>query len=107
MAALARPKATDPRFCERFEIYLCGLELANAFGELCDAKELEDRFIANMALKKQLYGDEYPVDQDLIDALSYGMKEVSGIALGIDRLVMAATNADTINDVIAAEIPVK
>ncbi|MGM0421755.1 MAG: EF-P lysine aminoacylase EpmA [Pseudomonadota bacterium] len=107
MAALARPKASDPRFCERFEIYLCGLELANAFGELCDAQELEDRFINNMAIKRQLYGDDYPVDIELIEALSFGMDNTSGIALGIDRLVMAATDATTINDIIAAEIPVK
>ena len=100
MASLSRPKASDPRFAERFEVYICGLELANAFGELCDAGEQKQRFEKNMALKKEIYGDDYPVDYELIEALEHGMKDVSGIALGVDRLVMLATNADKISDVL-------
>lgn len=100
MASLSRQKESDPRFCERFEVYVCGLELANAFGELCDATEQEKRFVENMAEKKRLYGDDYPIDTDLVDALKHSMKDVSGIALGIDRLVMLATNAKTIDDVL-------
>ena len=104
MASLSRPKESDPRFCERFEIYICGLELANAFGELCDPVEQETRFVQNMAEKKRLYGDDYPVDYDLIDALKHGLEDVSGIALGVDRLVMLATGANTINDVMSEPV---
>jgi lysyl-tRNA synthetase class 2 len=104
MASLSRPKQSDPRFCERFEIYICGLELANAFGELCDAGEQKRRFAKNMAEKKRLYGDDYPIDHELIEALSHGMDDVSGIALGVDRLVMLATGADHINDIISEPV---
>ena len=104
MAALSRAKTSDPRFCERFEVYVCGLELANAFGELTDAHEQEKRFIDNMAEKRRLYGDDYPIDEELIAALNHGMSDVSGIALGIDRLVMLAVGADHISDVLAAPV---
>lgn len=100
MASLSRPKASDPRFCERFEVYICGLELANAFGELCDPDVQLKRFEKNMALKKDLYGDDYPIDYELITALEHGMQDVSGIALGVDRLVMLAANAENISDVL-------
>ncbi|MCB1531321.1 MAG: EF-P lysine aminoacylase GenX [Alphaproteobacteria bacterium] len=96
MAALSRKKTDDPRFAERFELYVCGIELANAFSELTDAAEQRARFEAEMALKKQLYGQNYPVDEDFLKALEYGMPESGGIALGIDRLVMLATGAEDI-----------
>lgn len=104
MAALSRAKPDDPRFAERFEIYLCGVELANAFAELTDAKEQRRRFEADMDLKEKLYGERYPIDEDFLAALEHGMPEASGIALGIDRLVMLATGASHIHDVLA--IPV-
>ena len=99
-AALARPKADDPRLAERFELYICGYELANAFGELTDADEQERRFEADMAMKEKLYGERYPIDADFIAALRHGMPESSGIALGFDRLVMLCAGTDNIEDVL-------
>jgi len=104
MAALSRPKAADPRFAERFELYVAGLEIANAFGELTDAAEQRRRFEADMAFKRARYGYDYPIDQDFLAALAHGMPEASGIALGFDRLVMLATGAERIEDVIWAPV---
>lgn len=103
MASLSRKKTNNPKYAERFELYICGIELANAFSELTDAKEQLARFCAEMALKKQLYGYQYPIDDDFICALEYGLPPSSGIALGLDRLVMLASGADHINQVIWAE----
>lgn len=100
MASLARRKADDPRFAERFELYMCGVEIANAFGELTDAKEQALRFEEELAAKEKLYGDTYPVDTDFIEALEFGMPESSGIALGIDRLAMLAVGTDQIEDIL-------
>jgi elongation factor P--(R)-beta-lysine ligase len=98
-AALARRKAGSQKLAERFELYACGVELANAFGELTDAAEQKRRFEADMALKQAIYGEIYPIDADFLDALSH-MPEASGAALGFDRLVMLATGADHIDQVI-------
>lgn len=98
-AALARPSATDPRVAERFELYCCGVELANAFGELTDPAEQRRRFIAEMDEKERVYGERYPLDEDFLAALAV-MPEASGSALGFDRLVMLATGAARIEDVI-------
>ncbi|MGZ3694437.1 MAG: EF-P lysine aminoacylase EpmA [Bdellovibrionota bacterium] len=100
MAALARPKASNPRLAERFEVYVCGLELANAFGELTDAAIQRARFEADMAKKQNLYGERYPIDEDFLAALEEGLPESSGIALGVDRLVMLCTGAEHIDDVL-------
>ena len=97
-AALARSKPTDPRFAERFELYVCGVELANAFGELTDPDEQRRRFEADMAEKMRIYGESYPVDEDFLAALSQ-MPPASGIALGLDRLVMLATGATSVDEV--------
>jgi lysyl-tRNA synthetase class 2 len=97
-AALARLSVSDPRVAERFELYACGVELANAFGELTDAAEQRRRFEADMALKQRLYGESYPIDEDFLDALAH-MPQASGAALGLDRLVMLACGADRIEDV--------
>ena len=97
-AALARLSASDPRVAERFELYACGVELANAFGELTDAAEQRRRFQEDMALKQELYGESYPIDEDFLAAISI-MPEASGAALGLDRLVMLACGADRIEDV--------
>ena len=94
MAALARRSPTDPRLAERFEVYACGLELANAFGELTDAAEQRRRFAADQAKKHALYGETYPIDEDFLDALEHGLPPCAGIALGFDRLVMLATGAE-------------
>jgi lysyl-tRNA synthetase class 2 len=104
MAALARGKASDPRLCERFELYCCGLELANAFGELTDAAEQRRRFAADQAKKQALYGETYPIDEDFLAALEHGMPEAAGIALGFDRLVMLASGATHIDDVLWAPV---
>ncbi len=98
LAALARPKPADPRVAERFELYACGVELANAFGELTDPAEQRRRFAAEMAEKERIYGERYPVDEDFLAALAV-MPPASGIALGFDRLVMLATGASRIDQV--------
>jgi lysyl-tRNA synthetase class 2 len=98
-AALARRTADDPRVSERFELYACGVEVANGFGELTDAAEQRRRFTAEMAEKQRLYGERYPVDEEFLAALSL-MPEASGVALGFDRLVMLATGAPGIEDVL-------
>ena len=97
-AALARVSRADPRVSERFELYACGVELANAFGELTDAAEQRRRFEEDMALKAKLYGESYPLDEDFLSALEH-MPEASGAALGFDRLVMLACGADRIDEV--------
>lgn len=102
-AALARPAAADPRVAERFELYACGVELANAFGELTDAAEQRRRFELEMAEKARVYGETYPIDEDFLAALA-GMPEASGIALGFDRLVMLATGASRIDQVLWAPV---
>lgn len=103
-AALARPSATDPRLAERFELYACGVELANGFGELTDAAEQRRRFEADMAEKARLYDESYPLDEGFLAALDH-MPEAAGIALGFDRLVMLATGAPRIDDVIWTPFP--
>ncbi len=102
-AALARPSPNDPRAAERFELYACGVELANAFGELTDPAEQRRRFEAEMAEKERVYGERYPIDEDFLDALAM-MPPASGIALGFDRLVMLATGARTIEQVLWAPV---
>ena len=98
-AALARPLAGDPRFAERFELYACGVELANGFGELTDAAEQRRRFEAEMDVKLATYGERYPLDEEFLDALAR-MPAASGVAMGFDRLVMLATGARRIADVL-------
>src|SRR5208283_3909233 len=97
-AALAKLQE-DPRFAERFELYACGVELANGFGELTDATLQRRRFEAAMAERLRIYGEAYPIDEDFMAALAI-MPEASGIALGFDRLVMLATGASHIEQVI-------
>ncbi|MCK1404741.1 EF-P lysine aminoacylase EpmA [Bradyrhizobium sp. 76] len=98
-AALARVKASDPRVAERFEVYACGVELANGFGELTDAEEQRKRFTQSMAEKQRRYGEAYPLDEDFLDAVA-AMPEASGVALGFDRLVMLASGASRIDQVV-------
>jgi len=98
-AALARPTKSDPRFAERFEIFACGVELANGFGELTDPAEQRRRFELEMAEKQRVYGERYPVDEDFLAALAH-MPPASGVALGFDRLVMLASGAQRIDQVI-------
>lgn len=103
MAALAR-LGPDRRFAERFEVFVCGLELANGYGELTDPVEQRARFEADRALRTELRGSAYPVDEDFLAALESGLPDCAGIALGIDRLVMLATGAARIEDVLWAPV---
>jgi lysyl-tRNA synthetase class 2 len=103
-AALARPVAADPRTAERFEVYACGVELANAFGELTDPVEQRRRFEREMAEMRRVYGKRYPLDEELLAALEH-MPQASGCALGFDRLVMLATGASHIEQVIWSPAP--
>ena len=98
-AALARVCAHDVRISERFELYACGVELANGFGELTDFVEQRRRFEAEMNLKERLYGERYPIDEELLIALRH-MPPASGVALGLDRLIMLATGATRIDQVL-------
>jgi lysyl-tRNA synthetase class 2 len=98
-AALARTKASDPRVAERFELYACGVELANGFGELTDAREQRARFVAAMDEKQRRYGERYPLDEEFLAAVGQ-MPEASGVALGFDRLVMLAAGATSIDLVV-------
>jgi lysyl-tRNA synthetase class 2 len=99
LAALARPATGDPRVAERFELYACGVELANAFGELTDPAEQHRRFETEMREKERRWGERYPIDQDFIAALAH-MPPAAGGALGLDRLVMLATGATRIEQVL-------
>jgi elongation factor P--(R)-beta-lysine ligase len=99
LAALARQKPGSDKVAERFELYVCGVELANAFGELTDVAEQRSRFEAAMAEKERIHGERYPVDEDFLGALGH-MPQACGIALGFDRLVMLATGAEHIDQVI-------
>ncbi|ALA16990.1 MULTISPECIES: EF-P lysine aminoacylase EpmA [Chelatococcus] len=103
-AALARRKPDDPRLAERFELYACGVELANAFSELTDPHEQRRRFEADMAEKERIYGESYPIDEEFLAALAL-MPAASGCALGFDRLVMLLAGARRIEDVIWTPMP--
>ncbi len=104
LAALARPKANDTRVAERFELYACGVELANAFGELTDPAEQRRRLEEEMAEKERRYGERYPIDEDFLAALAH-MPPAAGAALGFDRLVMLATGAAHIEQVVWTPMP--
>ena len=96
---LARPKASDPRLADRFELYACGIELANGCAELTDAAEQRKRLEEQMLEKERVYGERYPIDEDFLTALSM-MPDACGVALGLDRLVMLAAGATRIDDVV-------
>ena len=98
-AALARTCAHDSRVAERFELYACGVELANGFGELTDPAEQRRRFELEMDVKQRIYGECYPIDEDLLEALAM-MPPASGVALGLDRLIMLAAGATRIDQVL-------
>ncbi len=106
MAALSRRSASDPRYAERFELYVCGVELANAFSELTDPIEQRARYVSEMSRKQDLYGETYPLDEEFIKALVFGMPESAGIALGFDRLVMLVTGAEHIDQVLWAPVQI-
>jgi lysyl-tRNA synthetase class 2 len=104
LSALARPSAPDRRVAERFELYICGVELANGFGELTDPVEQRRRLMAQMDVKEARYGVRYPLDEDFLAALAR-MPPACGVALGFDRLVMLAAGASHIEQVLWTPIP--
>ena len=97
-ASLARLKADDPRVAERWELYVDGLELANAFTELTDPVEQRRRFESARAERRALGEADYPLDEEFLDALAR-MPPSGGVALGVDRLVMLACGVRDISDV--------
>ena len=99
-AALARRDPRDPRVAERFELFVCGIELANAFVELTDADEQRARFEADRARRHAMGGTDWPLDEEFLKALAFGMPQCAGIALGFDRLAMIASGAERIEQVI-------
>jgi len=99
-AALARRDPTDPRVAERFELFICGIELANAFVELTDPVEQRARFQADRLRRHAVSGPDWALDEDFLAALEYGMPPSAGIALGFDRLAMLASGADRIGQVL-------
>jgi len=105
MSALARPNPRDPRLAERFEIYICGVEIANGFGELTDPVAQRRRLAAEMVEKERIYKERYPIDDDFIAALR-SMPPACGVALGFDRLVMLATGAVRIDQVMWTPVDV-
>jgi len=104
LSALAGQSPRDPRLADRFEVYVCGVELANGCAELTDAGEHRRRFAHDAAVKERLYGMRYPVDEDFLAALDQGLPDCAGIALGFDRLAMLATGAEKIEDVLWAPV---
>jgi len=98
LGALARKKPDNPLVVERFEAYACGVELCNAFSELTDPVEQRMRFEYDMDMKEKLYGERYPLDEDFMAALDYGMPACAGNAIGVDRLIMMITGAEDIRD---------
>lgn len=98
-AALARKLPHDVRLAQRFEVYACGVELANGFGELTDPNEQRRRFEIEMAEMQRVYGKSYPIDEDFLAALAH-MPDSCGIAMGFDRVVMLASAAPHIDDVL-------
>lgn len=106
-AALAKKKSNDKRFAERFEIYLAGIELGNCFSELTDAGEQEQRLKNDFKERKKFNKNIYPIDEDFVSALKSGLPKVAGIAVGVDRLVMLASNSTSIEQTLlfpAAEL---
>ena len=99
-AALARRDPADPRVAERFELFICGIEVANAFVELTDADEQRARFLEDRVRRQALYGADWPMDEDFLAALAAGMPDCAGIALGFDRLAMIAAGASRIGQVL-------
>lgn len=99
-AALAKIRKGSPDVAERFELYINGMELANGFHELSDAKEQEGRFYKDQTVRKELGLQGLPADYNLIAALQYGLPDCAGVALGLDRLLMVLTGAEHINEVL-------
>lgn len=94
LSALSTLKASDPRVCERFEVYINGIELCNCFNELTDAKEQKKRFQIQNELKKKLYGYELPSPDTFYQTMDQGLPPSAGIALGIERLLIGICDVE-------------
>lgn len=103
-AALAKLNPNDNRIAERFELYYQGVELANGFDELTDVKEQRQRFTEDNEKRKQLGLDEVTIDERFLAAIESGLPQCSGVALGIDRLIMIALKARSIKEVLAFDV---
>ena len=101
MAALAKIREDKPPVAERFELYLGHTELANGYQELSNAAEQQKRFETDNRQREKRGQEACEIDHHLLQALEYGLPECAGVALGIDRLLMAITDAESINDVTA------
>jgi lysyl-tRNA synthetase, class II len=100
ISPLAMRKPSDPRFTERFEMFICRMEIANAFTELNDPQEQRRRFASQLEMKAAGDEEAHQMDEDYIRALSYGMPPAGGEGIGVDRIVMLLTNSKSIRDVI-------
>lgn len=100
-ASLAEISTEDHRVAERFEVYFKGIELANGFRELTDSREQKQRFDQDNRKRAARGLPQQPIDTNLLDALAHGMPDCSGVALGVDRIVMLALKADSLSEVIA------
>jgi lysyl-tRNA synthetase class 2 len=100
MCSLSQISKTDPRYAERVELYVGGLELANGFGELTDAKQQKELLQRDLELRKKLGKQTWPIDEDFIAALESGVPNAGGVALGVDRMVLLFTGAKDLNEVI-------
>jgi lysyl-tRNA synthetase class 2 len=105
MAALAKRSTDSPEIAERFEVYIAGIELANAFTELNDPAEQRNRLESESAKRASLGAPEYAIDESFLDALRSGVPPSGGIALGVDRLIMLLSDTDHIADVLAFPFP--
>jgi lysyl-tRNA synthetase class 2 len=100
LSPLSKQQPDDPRFVERFELFIAGMEIANAFSELNDPAEQQRRFEEQMQQRAGGDDEAMVMDEDYIRALSYGMPPTAGEGIGVDRLVMILTNQRSIRDVI-------